>query len=261
MAKSKTKGKRKPAVANGAAGTGAVTSGDVESLHKALADGARAATGAAPTFVNVDDGKKAVFDHWKRSKANTTLRFTACAIQPTQGTKVGGMLSRFTLGTSLKWGMNAQWEKVGDDKFSFIGTSIQVFPAEGVDHPALLRAEWDDPKNRGAEVGQPHWHIDSPFYLVADREEDPFGFLEEFQEPAAPTDDFAEVEALANTNSVAQVNLRRVHLFMGGWSHSGGQEWHHPLDPTELKRWASSVLRYLERESEKLTLAMTRQDG
>lgn len=168
------------------------------------------------------------------------------------------------------------WVKRTPELFDFIGLSIGFYsgPASS-DRDVrwkIVRAEWDDPRSRGEESAQPHWHVDPD---VLDRKKSLRALTGDFA--STPARDAADgpIESLATANPMlpltpilppldaesaeATLSMKHLHLGMSGWFYGRdkmpGSCWQHPLTDAKLDNcidWIEHTLDYMTVEMEKL---------
>lgn len=140
-----------------------------------------------------------------------------------------------------------EWIKSGDvssrrktqPMLDLIGVSLGFFAGNAnKEKIQILRAEWDNPKARGNEAAQPHWHVDPNLIdwnqdlLVQSSDS---GGLEELTVPG---------ETLVSIDP-GSWSLQRLHLGMAGWKHQqeSPQCWQHKLELGTLSDWLKRVLK------------------
>ena len=132
-----------------------------------------------------------------------------------------------------------------------VGVSICFFAGNAAQMKTqILRAEWDNPKHRGKDAAQPHWHIDpSLLDLPSWKTETPTqvtGGLEEL----------TLQEGLLVALEPGFWNLQRLHLGMAGWKHRGNSPvcWQHKLELESISEWLGRVLAYCKNELPRVTI-------
>ena len=141
----------------------------------------------------------------------------------------------------------------GPPKLDLIGVSLTFYAGnEWQQKTQVVRAEWDNPTERGSNAAQPHWHIDSNLFDVQSWGE----ILPQYS---------AGLEELpTNTLTTEAVqpgfwSMQKLHFGMSGWLHakSAPQCWQNPLRKNDLGNivvWAGRVLEYCRSELTKLAI-------
>lgn len=95
-----------------------------------------------------------------------------------------------------------------------VGVSICFFAGNAAKKKTqILRAEWDNPKHRGNDAAQPHWHIDPNLIdLPSWKAETPV-------QVAGGLEELTTQEGLLVALEPGFWELQRLHLGMAGWKH------------------------------------------
>jgi hypothetical protein len=158
---------------------------------------------------------------------------------------------------SEAWVKRASDNKIykGRPFLELIGFSLAFYAGnEWRQKTQLLRAEWDDPANRGPLSAQPHWHIDPKLLDLPSWEPiavqfPTVGALEELpMEPLSPTQPI----------DPGFWSLEKLHLGMAGWVHTNSVPscWQQKMIPPKLQDisiWLGKVMAYCAAELPKLT--------
>ena len=136
------------------------------------------------------------------------------------------------------------WELVGFSLRFAVGSS-------GKQKTQLLRAEWDNPSQRGGLSAQPHWHVDPSLLDVGFWSPEPpasEGSLEELPVGSVTIDSLG-----AEPNRTAFWSISELHLGMAGWTAAleSPKCWQLLVDFEDLAKsieWLTKVLSYASTE-------------
>lgn len=237
-----------------------VTEGQLEQFHCAVASGFREVLNLKVLVRQVDE----TLDR-KGALVGTRVFFAA---KPAAGETMVDLLRdrSFAFGFSapgalvplwVSWG--EQWVKASavigprraEPMLDLVGVSICFYAGNAARQKTqILRAEWDNPLQRGNNAAQPHWHIDPNLIdLPSWKSEQP---------PQAPQG----LEELPSSGTPLIPlepgfwGLQRLHLGMGGWKHHADnpQCWQHKLELNTIAAWLNRVLLYCSNELPRVTI-------
>lgn len=192
----------------------------------------------------------AVYFQGKPSRENQDFEFYNSQLG---GNRILFRLNEITaLPLWVSW--SEEWKKASvgsrrkhEPALNLVGVSVGFYT--GVprrDKTLLIRAEWDNPNQRGNEAAQPHWHIDPNLIDLP-------SWNSEFSvgnTPAAGALEELSVEEGASTIALGFHSLQRLHLGMAGWMHENDNPrcWQHRLELGTVADWVKAVLRYSKTE-------------
>ena len=127
--------------------------------------------------------------------------------------------------------------------------------SSGKQKTLLLRAEWDNPSQRGGLSAQPHWHIDPSLLDVGFWSPKPpalEGSLQELPVGSVTIDSLG-----AEPNRTAFWSISELHLGMAGWTAAleSPKCWQLLVDFEDLAKsieWLAKVLSYASTEFDRL---------
>jgi hypothetical protein len=135
-----------------------------------------------------------------------------------------------------------------------IGVSVGFYAGyANKEKTQILRAEWDNPKARGNEAAQPHWHIDPNLIdLPSWSREQPIQ-----RATANGLEELSAAEGTLVTLDPGFWSLQRLHLGMAGWKHRNDSPecWQHKLELDIIAEWLGRVLVYCKTELPRVTIA------
>jgi len=133
------------------------------------------------------------------------------------------------------------------------GVSIGFYAGyANIEKTQILRSEWDNPKARGNEAAQPHWHIDPNLIdLPSWGREQPVSSV-----AADGLEELSVAEGTLVPLDPAFWSLQRLHLGMAGWRHrqESPQCWQHKLELEIITEWLGRVLVYCKTELPRVTI-------
>lgn len=134
-----------------------------------------------------------------------------------------------------------------------IGVSIGFYAGNAnKEKTQILRSEWDNPKARGNEAAQPHWHIDPNIIdLPSWSREQPVS-----KTNADGLEELSVAEGTLVPLDPGFWSLQRLHLGMAGWKHrpENPQCWQHKLELETIAEWLGRVLAYCKNELPRVTV-------
>ena len=231
-----------------------VTEGQLDQFHVAVADAFRDGLGIKLAVQPFDDCVD-----WKSALPSTEVFFTA---KPATSEK----MIEFLQDRSLAFGFNCPgalvplWVSWGEKwvkapaarnrrrpgpSLDLIGVSICFYAGNTAKQKTqILRAEWDNPSQRGANAAQPHWHIDPDLIDL------PSWSPEQKLEAPESLEELPIAERSLVSIEPGFWGLQRLHLGMAGWTHHTDSPkcWQHKIELNAISEWLKRVLIYCRSE-------------